>query len=820
MQVFSSNASFSSNLQDIREYTLGDPRVICRILSDNLYSNKIGSIVRELSANALDAHRMSGKENVPFEVTLPGRNGLFVDSGVSFSIRDFGPGLDEEEIYSLYTSYGSSSKRSDSSQIGGFGIGSKSPFAYTDAFTVTSWKHGTMNSYICFLNGDGAPCIKKIDSGVSDEPSGMKVDIAVKTEADAETFRRECESQYLFYDVPPAGGGWKKAEAMYENEHGKLYSMQEFSGRSGSWNIYRSTDILYGHVNNTIYKLCWDSGQNLNLTYGMRSGHIGYNTLPFNNCVCVLKISGTDVDLSASREELGFTERTKKAINNAWSAFICQTWKDIIVSINEMSRTSRFEAMWQWKEKGLCFSALKSWIDAGHDSLDVLKTYGLEEKSTYNTFFVIDADDLTMQLLNGMRGYEGIKYSSSRKNPTVIKMTKKQAQFKEKNGTLVQCGTNTILDIATSVVLKRTNGTLWLMDIGERGDFKLMFVNRNATFAAIRDEVKGLLNGLPSGSFIHVYAIDDANERKRIVEAYGSPSSDRIIERSFAARKPKPKDVSVILEKKEKVKVRINSDLFSARGSRRWCCGNSAELLYSIRSGLVEKWLAKEEIEEMMKYGTIVLVTNGPDLSTTYNPSQKAFLTFEASCIAGKAITHKSWILLNEQSYQKLLNLGFKPLDAEYSKSIVINLLNSMDVEYEDFLKWAIIHLNGSSFKFQNLKDTFDFGSTIARLHSDSAISKAFYVWNQVRTALSCKMTSVSHLPKALLIDPTAFYTLEEKAELFARLEEELQWNEMEKWIQKNPVLTLASHVYSRDSERKMYADILARYLIWEEEKC
>ncbi len=41
------------------------------ILSSGIYSNPIHAIVRELSANAYDAHVAAGTTNVPFEITLP-----------------------------------------------------------------------------------------------------------------------------------------------------------------------------------------------------------------------------------------------------------------------------------------------------------------------------------------------------------------------------------------------------------------------------------------------------------------------------------------------------------------------------------------------------------------------------------------------------------------------------------------------------------------------------------------------------------------------------------------------------------------------------
>lgn len=822
MQVFSSNADFSSNLQDVREYTLGDPRVICRILSDNLYSNKIGSIVRELSANALDAHRATGKENVPFEVGMPGRAGLFVENSTPFSIRDFGSGLDEEEIYSLYTSYGSSSKRSDSAQIGGFGIGSKSPFAYTDAFTVTSWKHGRMNRYICFLNEEGAPCIKKIESAVSDEPSGMKIEIAIKSAEDAATFHHECESQYIFYDVPPAGGNWTKVVPLYENEHGKIYAMKEFSGRNGSWNIYRSTDVLYGHVNNTVYKLNWESGRSSDPVFGMRDGRIGYNTLPFGNAMCVLNIHGMNVDLSASREELGFTEKTKKSITDAWCSFIRKAWDDIISSVNKDAEHSRFEAIWKWKKKGLNFNALQNWISTGYGSIEYLNNLHLSIGRGFNTLFLVEADKIEMMLQNGLRAYEATKSSSRSDNPQISKMAKRISIVEDRNGTLVQTGFRNDISIRTASRVSNGLGHhMWLLNVGDYCEIRLVFVNKDATFTAIKEKMKVVFKNLPSQSIVHVYPVEDIETRKMIVKAYGDPAEDKIIEVAFEKKEKVARNSAVVLEKREKVKVRINNDVYNSR-NRRWHHGGGEELLVQIRSGLGERWMSKDEMEAAMADGSVVLITNGSELSKKYNPSQKAILSFEGRCLEHKVhYLHKKWILLNETSYQKLLNLGFKPLDAEYSKKVISEILKYIGVDFKDFLRWCVIHLDGDEFNFQNLKDHFRFGKTIAPYHvMDAAVCRTFLIWEKIKDKFSCIMNSVNSLPRSIFDEACGLYSSEERIKIFAELEDEMGWTEIREWIEANPILKMANHVYAGRDEEEKYAEILNRYLVWRKEEC
>ena len=73
--------------QSVDAFTIKASAKAFQILSSNLYSNPLGSMIRELSTNAYDAHVMVGKADEPFHLTLP--NSL----EPSFKIRDFGPGL-------------------------------------------------------------------------------------------------------------------------------------------------------------------------------------------------------------------------------------------------------------------------------------------------------------------------------------------------------------------------------------------------------------------------------------------------------------------------------------------------------------------------------------------------------------------------------------------------------------------------------------------------------------------------------------------------------------------------------------------------------
>jgi hypothetical protein len=125
------------------------------VLSSTLYQDKIGAVVRELICNAIDAHTLVGKPWDTIKVTLP------TYSSPTFVVEDYGPGLSDEDVRLLYTTYFRSTKDQDNSAIGGFGLGSKSPFAVADQFTVESRFKDEANTYICYKSS-GIPAINHV----------------------------------------------------------------------------------------------------------------------------------------------------------------------------------------------------------------------------------------------------------------------------------------------------------------------------------------------------------------------------------------------------------------------------------------------------------------------------------------------------------------------------------------------------------------------------------------------------------------------------------------------------------------------------------
>lgn len=169
---------------------------IMRILRSQLYSNKILAVEREYAANAWDANREVGKGDVPIKVVLP------TVTDPTLYIRDFGPGISHEDMFSIYAQYGVSTKRSGNGQVGMLGIGSKSGFAYTDSFTITTWQNGTQRIYTAVLDNDEKGTLNLLDESESDEPTGTMVQIPVRP-IDIPSFVHEAEKLFFHFKPRP-----------------------------------------------------------------------------------------------------------------------------------------------------------------------------------------------------------------------------------------------------------------------------------------------------------------------------------------------------------------------------------------------------------------------------------------------------------------------------------------------------------------------------------------------------------------------------------------------------------------------------------------
>jgi hypothetical protein len=225
------NEAIVSNVAEIGEFRIRNSAKAFSILSSGLYANKIRAIIRELSCNAVDSHAAAGKADTPFDVHLP--NTL----EPHFAIRDYGTGLSHQQVTQIYTTYFESTKTASNEFIGALGLGSKSPFSYTDNFTVTAIQNGVKGIYSAFINGEGVPSIALMMQEPTDEPSGVEVKFSVNERYDFDKFRQEARIVYKHFALRPVvsgNGDFGFVDANYESFDIVPGVHSYANGRSGS----------------------------------------------------------------------------------------------------------------------------------------------------------------------------------------------------------------------------------------------------------------------------------------------------------------------------------------------------------------------------------------------------------------------------------------------------------------------------------------------------------------------------------------------------------------------------------------------------------
>lgn len=161
---------------EVQNAVIADSPEMFSILYSKLYSRKEMAIVRELLANAWDAHLRAGTTATPIKIHLP------TPLEPWFEIRDFGTGLTAEGVETLFMNYGFTDKNETDDEIGGMGLGSKAPYCYTDQFTVISYKDGWAYIYQAFLQSNGKPACTQLDKYPTNEANGLVVRVNVADE--------------------------------------------------------------------------------------------------------------------------------------------------------------------------------------------------------------------------------------------------------------------------------------------------------------------------------------------------------------------------------------------------------------------------------------------------------------------------------------------------------------------------------------------------------------------------------------------------------------------------------------------------------------
>jgi len=293
----------TSNSNSVGTFRIKESAKAFSILSSSLYQNPIRSIIRELGCNARDAH-VAAKNPEPWVLSLP------TALSPEFAVKDNGTGLSHDEVMQIYTTYFESTKTNSNDFVGALGLGSKSPFSYTDNFTVTSVKDGVKNIYSTFLTEEQIPSIVLLDSSKTNEPNGVEVRFSVKS-PDFNKFRAEAIEALKFFDQKPKG-----YPTGYTHQIEKINGIEHVALKNYSYNSSANPLVIMGGVQYT-----FDTKNPEFEKYK--------SVLNTSRHQMLIRANIGEVDIQPSREALTMTKKTIEFISKKFEEALSKINADI-----------------------------------------------------------------------------------------------------------------------------------------------------------------------------------------------------------------------------------------------------------------------------------------------------------------------------------------------------------------------------------------------------------------------------------------------------------------------------------------------------------
>jgi hypothetical protein len=279
--------------------------MVFQMFTKNIYSNPIGTVVREITSNCFDSHIEAGI-NKPVIIKKSfdkEANTIYI------SFIDFGVGMSPDRIENIYGTYFESTKRGDNSQIGGFGIGGKTPLAYKRStghgegeydnsyYVITIFDK--VKYYYMIYEGAEAPEWSLLHQEETKEHNGTEVRIPV-LERDVETFKKEMVRQ-LYYFENIIFEGFEVDENSYSSRYDDTLT-NKYSIVRGKSFLFRGTEY----------------SDNMHVCLGRVAYPIDYNVLGLSSSdyrlPVAVRLEVGDINVTASRETLDYNEHTIKIL--------------------------------------------------------------------------------------------------------------------------------------------------------------------------------------------------------------------------------------------------------------------------------------------------------------------------------------------------------------------------------------------------------------------------------------------------------------------------------------------------------------------------
>ena len=282
------------------EMGVSDSAALMHIFSTTLYTYPRLATVREIICNGWDGHIVGKCTDKALTITVDEQN---------IVIRDYGPGIPHEKIGPIYGVFGNSTKRDDGSVTGGFGLGSKAPFSYTDNFEVVSHHGGVKSIYRVSkssMEKGGKPSIDTIVQ-VPTEETGIRVTIPLKSSNDAPEFLRLIREVLILGQIHADLNGERVLVLPTDGTH-TGYIINSFRGT-----LTQKINLRYGNVVYPVPRMDH---------YGEMWDQVTKNMNQLWNAANIIFLAEPDtISIAPSREALIFTDATVETTKQLLAKF-------------------------------------------------------------------------------------------------------------------------------------------------------------------------------------------------------------------------------------------------------------------------------------------------------------------------------------------------------------------------------------------------------------------------------------------------------------------------------------------------------------------
>lgn len=458
-----------------QEIVMGiDPRAMSHIIArlTDMYPDPVAATVREIVSNATDATVLVPEnERKPIEITRP------TSLEPVFKVVDHGVGMSLDQIKEIYSQYGSSTKQTDFTQIGAYGLGAKAPLAYCTEFSVKTTQDGVTVDVLLSRKSEGN-VTKIVSVERTGLPSGTVVMIPVRNE-DILRFDEALNSyrEYSFHAPVNIDGIIYQGNPDYV-DFGELpihYSYDENGNRIDDSVIMGRAWVLKKDLVNLARNI--NGNEEFNFVYSL-SGW-GYKNKKSNsyyrswNVTPVIEIKPGIVDFSSGRDEITTNARSEELERLVSSYF--KTMQSVILDkvkekYRELTDVEAINFVIALKDylnpyntngigiKNLVnFSVTDLETESGFNPASLFEFDGAStarivlEKYKSNSFHVYDELSLNRSYYSGVTSYRHLRSTITR-NTVQAKKTSVFESVIEKQSSL-----GSLADVMRSMILNSTH---------------------------------------------------------------------------------------------------------------------------------------------------------------------------------------------------------------------------------------------------------------------------------------------------------------------------------------------------------------------------